>query len=72
MDGRGGGGADIPVLPEEDRHILADMGLYYLFLDKNDSRANVALRDANIALQNLINIREPSKFRMSPRGGVRP
>src|SRR5215510_4954274 len=34
--------SSIPLVPEEWRHVLADMALTYVFLDKNDDRANAA------------------------------
>jgi hypothetical protein len=61
-----GSTTDTPIIPEEDRHILADMTLYYLFVDKSEPRANQILKDIQVNLTNLISIREPVKFRMSP------
>lgn len=44
----------IPLVPEEWRHILADMALTYVYLDKNDDRSNAVALAARTGLAGML------------------
>lgn len=44
----------IPLVPTEWRHILADMALTYVFLDKNDDRSNAVALAARTGLAGML------------------
>jgi hypothetical protein len=61
---------DTPVIPIEHRHILADWVLYYLQLDKNDSRANITIQEINRNIADLKQWYLPlSAPRLTPKRG---
>lgn len=67
----------IPLVPLEWRHLLTDMALTYVFLDKNDDRSNAVALSARTGLAGMLkeNRRRLSKVtrtvgRIYPRGDV--
>lgn len=66
--------SSIPLIPLQWRHILSDMAVTYLFLDKNDDRSNAIALAARTGLAGMLkeNRRRLSKMGGSTMGLIRP
>ena len=54
-----------PLVPLEHRHVIADLALAYLFMDKNDSRAAQVLQ---LAQAGLVTMAGENRARLSTIG----
>lgn len=61
--------ADIPRVPIEYRHVLADMALVYVLLDKNDDRSNAAALGARTTLAAMLKENRRQNVKMGSKVG---
>lgn len=62
-------GSEEPVVPLQYRHLLSDMAVAMLFIDKNDDRATLAVAAAKAGLQAMLNENKKRWLAQSRRFG---
>lgn len=61
--------SSIPLVPLEFRHLLSDMALTYLFVDKNDDRAAASSASARSGLAAMVRMNRRNITKIDPRAG---
>lgn len=59
----------IPLVPQQWRHILADMALTYVLIDKNDDRSNAVALGARTGLAAMIKDNRRRNVKIDPNAG---
>jgi hypothetical protein len=65
-------GSEEPLVPLRYRHVLADLGLYFLLLEKEDPKLQAILAQAKAGLQAMKNEQDARWPRMGMPGQIRP